>query len=47
MPNMGTGMMPLPGGEGYPDMTNLAGQMGSGQCVLMQELNLLRLSRDC
>ena len=29
------GMMPLPGGEGFPDMTDLAGRMGSGQCSIM------------
>ena len=33
MPNMGAGMMP--GGDGYPDMTELSGQMGSGQCTIM------------
>jgi peroxin-19 len=36
MPNMGAGMMPdMPGGEGLPNLAELAGQMGSGQCSLM------------
>ena len=33
MPNMGPGMMP--GGEGFPNMTDLSSQMASGQCSIM------------
>ena len=32
MPNMGPGMMP--GGEGFPDMTNIAGDMAAGKCTV-------------
>ena len=35
MPNMGAGMMPMPGGEGYPDMTELSSKMATGQCSIM------------
>jgi peroxin-19 len=33
MPNMGAGMMP--GGEGFPPMGDLAGQMAQGKCCVM------------
>ena len=33
MPNMGAGMMP--GGEGFPNMGDLAGQMATGKCCVM------------
>ncbi len=36
MPNMGAGMMPeMPGGEGLPNMGDLAFQMANGQCSVM------------
>jgi peroxin-19 len=39
MPNMGAGVLPenfpMPGGEGLPNMQEMAGQMGSGQCSIM------------
>lgn len=34
MPNMGAGMMPGAGGEGFPDMTEMASRMGTDQCVI-------------
>lgn len=35
MPNMGTGMMPeMPGGEGLPNLAELAQNMGQGQCCI-------------
>lgn len=35
MPNMGAGMMPeMPGGEGLPNMADLAGKMAGGQCCI-------------
>ena len=35
MPNMGTGMMPeMPGGDGLPNMAEMAGQMATGQCTI-------------
>ena len=33
MPNMGPGM--VPGGEGFPGMTDVSGQMAEGQCLIM------------
>jgi len=36
MPNMGAGMVPeMPGGEGLPNMGELANQMATGQCSIM------------
>ena len=37
MPNMGAGMMPdgmMPGGEGIPNLAEMAQQMASGQCLI-------------
>mmetsp|Transcript_12481 Transcript_12481/g.17126 ORF Transcript_12481/g.17126 Transcript_12481/m.17126 type:complete len:314 (+) Transcript_12481:2-943(+) len=37
MPNMGAGMMPemgMPGGEGLPNMAEMAGNMANGQCCI-------------
>eukprot|EP01032_Pedospumella_encystans_P020702 gene20702-23512_t len=35
MPNMGAGMFPqMPGGEGLPNMSELAGNMQNGQCTI-------------
>ena len=35
MPNMGAGMFPqMPGGEGLPNLSELAGNMKDGQCTI-------------
>jgi len=37
MPNMGAGMMPemgMPGGEGLPNMAEMAGNMANEQCCI-------------
>ena len=36
MPNMGAGMMPemMPGGDGLPNMAEMAGKMAEGQCCI-------------
>ena len=37
MPNMGAGMFPegmMPGGEGLPNLSELAGNMQDGQCCI-------------
>lgn len=35
MPNMGAGMMPGADGGGLPNMLEVAGAMGGGQCMIM------------